>query len=443
MVTYGTTTIPSDEITVVSGGTVQVSAAFERSVAIMGGMDTGNGTATDGDVVEVTSPSDAQSKFGDGSELHEACKMAFNNGAGEVWALPVAESTSTSEQQSTQSGTLDNAPLFDTTIHDEHTISVVDTGGTDPSVNIVHETGTLSTPSTDQVNINPTTGEYKADASPTGSNYEFTYDYGDYSSAEIADLVDKETRIVVVLTENESVVNNLATELDNQDDDFVFQHGVAGAAPFADTSSLDTSNYSDGVDDMRITLVAPSRGYIDDAETDEHRTASAVGGYLCSLELGLSATNDSIDGLTALRADMTFSEAKDLIDNQVMPLIDYPPVTIIKDMTTSTTTRFERVYSNQIVDEAAELSHEISRIFVGEQNTAANRQQLRRSHRNTYIEMRDDNPPLLDDFSVTVKENSSNDNQVDVEIGLDVVDVMDTIKVTITVGDIIQNGGVS
>lgn len=444
MVTYGTTAIPSDQINVISGGTVAISAAFENTMVVVGGMDTGNGSATEGDVVQVTSPSDAQSKFGDGSELHEQAQLAFQNGVSELYMMPVEETSVSGETQSTQSGTLDNAPIFDPNVNDEHSISVADTSGTDPDT-VVHYGSTPPTPSeTDTVNVNPVTGEYEADSAPDG-DYEFTYDHGDYSASALAPAVDQSARIVVVCTENTSVINDLATEVNSNATDFDFMHSVAGAAPVPDPSSTSsyTSGYIDTIDERRVSLVSPARAFTDDAETNQVRTVGAIGGYLASLALGLSSTGDSIGGFAALRADFTPSQAGTLIDNQVMPLINYPPVEIVKDMTASTTQKFERVYGMQVVDEATEISHLISRTFVGEQNTQPNRDALDRSHRNAYIGMRDGSPKQLDDFTVNVEEDSSNANQANVTIGLDVVDIMDIIDVTITVGDIVRNEGAS
>lgn len=442
MVVYGTTVIPSDQIEVISGGTVAVSAAFERTIGLIGGMDTANGSATDGNVVSVSSPSDAQDKFGDGSELHRAARLAFNNGVAEMWALPVAETSVTGEAAGGTSGTLSNVPAFDPNVNTEHSITATDTGGTDPDVNIVYD-DSVSTPSeSDTVNVNPVTGEFEFDAAASGS-YEFDYTYGDYSQTEMANLVDEEPRIVVALTESESVASDLAGELGSRaQNGFTFMHGMAGAMP-----EVDPSSYSDGLDDRRLSVLSAARGFTDEARTEEVRTTAAVGGHLASLPLGESATNDGVEGLvgglrnTSDGDALTTSEAGTLIDAEVMPLIDYPPVTIVKDMTTSTDTRFERVHTMQIVDEVTELSHIVSRQFVGELNTDANRASLRQSHRNFMKEMRDDAPPLLDSFTVSVTENDSNANQVDVELGVDVVNVMDVIDVTITVGDIVQNGG--
>lgn len=436
MVIYGDTTIPSDQIEVLAGGTVAISAAFENSQVIVGGMDTANGTATPGDLVEVSSPSDAQGKFGDGSELHEQAKRAFQNGVSVLHMLPVTETSVTAETHGTQSGTLDNAPIFDPNVQDEHSITVNDTGGGSLDVNIVYESSPSQPTSTDTVNVNPTTGEYSADAAPDGTDYEFDYDYGDYSATALQAAVDESPRMISLCTESETIVNNVATEVNSSATDFDFMHVVSGADVEADPSA-----YSDSIDERRVSLVSPARGYTDEAETNEVRTVGAIGAYLASLPLGLSSTNDSIGGFTGLRVNHTPSDAGDLIDAQVMPLIDYPPVTIVKDMTTSTEAKFERVYGMQVIDEATEISHLISREFVGEQNTSSQRNLLARSHKNAYIGMEDSTPPLLDDFTVSVSEDGSDPNKTNVTIGLDIVDIMDTIDVTITVGDIIRNEG--
>jgi hypothetical protein len=444
MVTYGTTTIPSDQITVQAGGTVAISAAFDNSIGLIGGYDSANGSATGGTVVTVDSPSDAQNKFGDESELYEAVKLAFDNGAATVKALPVTETAVTGEDPSSgTSGELANAPVMDPNIHDEHDIT--DQNGN--TVNVSYEVA-AETVSGTEAYVNPVNGNFKGDGNTT---YLIDYTYGDYSTAELTKMVDESPRIVCALTENETVLSDLVGEINSTATDFDFMHAVGGAVPAqldGDTATSTeasnyASNYSDSQDERRLSLVAAPRGYIDDDNVDMERTASAVGGYLASLPLGISATNDSISGFQTLRTPLQPSDAGNLIDEQVLPLIDYPPITIAKDMTTSTEPKFERVYAMQVIDEATEASHLISREFVGDQNTVTNRAQLATTHRNTYNSFRSDSPPLLDEFTVSVRQDSIDENKVNVEIGLDVVDVMDTIDMTITVGDIIRNGGAS
>ncbi|MFL9629363.1 hypothetical protein, partial [Aeromonas jandaei] len=59
-------------------------------------------------------------------------------------------------------------------------------------------------------------------------------------------------------------------------------------------------------------------------------------------------------------------------------------IKLIKDMTTSTDMRFERVYVTEIVDEATEISHIINQQFIGEPNVSEQRELLAESHRTAY-----------------------------------------------------------
>ena len=428
---YGATGIPSDSIEVRSGGTVAVSAAFETTLGLVGGYDAGNGSATEGEVTTVESTADADTSFGADSELAEQSALAFQNGAGTIYAIAVSESTVTGEAAGGQSGTLSNVPVFDPNIHDEETITAADTGGTDPTVEIVYDSPPSTPADADTVNVNPVTGEFEFDAAATGT-YEFDYAYGDYSSA-VTEVVKEVPRIVTILTENTSVANDLLTELNSYDVDFDFMHGIVGAMP-----EVDASTYSDALDDRRLSVVAPSRGYTDAAETNEQRTLGAVGGKQAGKALGDSTTYESLGGFASLRTTYTNSQLADLVDAQVLPLKQGGGIKIIKDMTTSTDTKFERIYASEIVDEATEISHQISEDFIGDRNTDDNRLALRESHTSSYAEMQNDE--LLENYAVQVSKGA-NDFEVTVDIGLDVIGIMDLIDVTITVGDVVQNEG--
>jgi len=427
--TYGTTTIPSDSVTVRSGGTVSIGAAFETTLGLVGGMDTANGDASEGDVITVESTSDAEQQFGEDSELAKNVAAAYANGAGTIYAVGVSETQTTESFGSSSSGTLSESPVFDPTVHPDHDITATDTvDAASVTVNIVY--GTPSAPTeANTINLNPVTGEWEADES---SDYDIDYTYGDYDSA-ITDVVKKVPRIVTVLTENETVANSLLTELNTYDSDFEFMHGVVGAEP-----EVDAATYSDNLDDRRLSIVAPSRGWLDSAETDQVRTIGAVGGRASGKPLGDSMTYEPLQGIVSLNTQYTNSELGTLIDSQVMPLRQSGGIDIVKDMTTSTDVRFERLYASEIIDEATEISHEISQQFIGNANTEDNRLLLRESHTTSYNELLEDQ--LLEDFLVNVSKGA-NDFEVDIDIGLDVIGVIDTVDVTITVGDVVQNGG--
>ena len=428
---YGATGIPSDSIEVRSGGTIAVSAAFETTLGLVGGYDSANGSATEGDVTTIESSTNAETEFGEDSELAEQSSLAFQNGVGTIYAVPVSETTVSGEGAGGQNGTLANTPVFDPNIHDGEDITAVDSGGTDPDVNIVYDSPPTTPTESDTVNVNPVTGEFEFDAAAAGS-YELNYAYGDYSSA-IAEVVKKVPRIVTVLTENTSVANDLLTELNTYDTDFDLMHGIVGAMP-----EVDSSSYSDSFDDRRLSVVAPSRGFIDSAETNMQRTLGAVGGKQAGKALGDSTTYEGLGGFASLNTSYTNSELSTLVDNQVLPLKQGGGIKIIKDMTTSTDAKFERLYASEIVDEATEISHQISEDFVGDPNIQDNRLSLRESHNSSYAEM--SNGDLLEDYNVGVSKGA-NDFEVNVDIGLDVIGIMDLIDVTITVGDVVTNGG--
>ena len=428
---YGATGIPSDSIEVRSGGTVAVSAAFETTLGLVGGMDTANGSATEGEVTTVESNADADNKFGQGSELAEQVSLAFQNGAGTIYAVPVSETSVTAESTNGQTFTTENVPVFDPNVNDEHSVTVTDTTDGDLATNIVYDSPPSTPTESDTVNFNPVTGEGEADAAATGS-YEIAYDYGDYTTA-IEEIVKKVPRFVTVLSENTSVANDLLSELNSYDTDFDFMHGIVGATP-----EVDSSTYTDSFDDRRLSVVAPSRGYTDAAETNMQRTMGAIGGKQSGKPLGDSTTYEGLGGFASLNTVYTNSELSTLIDNQVLPLKQGGGIKVIKDMTTSQDTKFERIYASEIVDEATEISHLVAEDFIGDRNTDDNRLALRESHTSSYAEMQNDD--LLENYTVSVQKGA-NDFEVVVDIGLDVIGIMDLIDVTITVGDVITNEG--
>lgn len=429
--TYGTTgSVPGDSITVRSGGTVAVSAAFETTVGLVGGYDAEDGNAPEGEVTTIESSSAASTAFGEDSELKSQVDLAFNNGAGLVYAVPVAETETTETVTGSASYALTEAPAFDPRVNEEHSIDITDTTES-ASVEVVLVDDEPSQPSeANTAEVNPATGEVAFDES---SDYELTYSYGDYSAA-IDAVASRVPRSVGVLTENTEVANDLLGTLNEYDPDFEFMHGYVG-----ENVDLDNiGDYSNTYNDRRLVAVSAARGYTDSAETNEVRTVGAVAGKQSGKELGDSTTAEYLNGIVSLKQSPTNTTAGTLLDAGVYPLQQSGGIKVVKDRTTAEDPRFSRVAWSEIVDEAAELSHQISEGYVGEANTDDNRTTLAESHRSTYSEMQSDN--LLDNYFVAESEGA-NPNEVSLDIGLDVVDYMDTIDVTITVGDVVVNGG--
>lgn len=429
--TYGTIQY---EATVQSGGTTAVSAAFERTGAIVGGMNTAEGSATEGEVQTLTNSNNADTLFGENSDLTRQVRGAFANGVGTLYAIPVTETGTTDTVTATASGVLQNAPVFDPNVHEEHEVTATDTtAATTVDVNIVYDEGAdIATPSeADTINLNPVTGEFEADES---SDYELSYTYGDYTSA-IKKAAELLPRIVGVATAATDLGNDWLTEANTYDTDFGFMHGIIGAMPNADAET-----YDDSFDDRRLSVAAASRGYLDDAETEEAWTIGALVGKQAGKALGDSSTYEPLNGFASLRTSYLNTEIQSLIDKQVMPLKNSGGIKVVKDMTTSTDPQFERLYASEIADEATEISRQISENFTGEKNTEDNRLLLRESHTTSYEEMSDDD--LLEDYFVSV-EKGATDFEVDMTIGLDIIGLMDFIDVEIVIGDVVRNGGVN
>lgn len=429
---YGENQLPGDVVTVRSGSTVAISLGFNATLGLIGNMDVSNGSATQGDVEYITDTTDAIDAFGDGSELHRAVEIAFANGVADIQAIGVSESETTESFAASSTGTLSNVPVADPRVAPEHTVTATDTtDSSDVSVTFVYGESSPSTPSDpDTIALNTQTGEWTAD---TSSDYDITYTYGDYSTA-IPKLLDKNIRFACVLTENESIGNDLLSELNSHAQQFDFMRGVIGGMP--ETLPAD---YTDAIDEQRMVIVEGARSYAGEADTEEVRTAVAVAGHLTSRPLSESATGEihgKLDGLVSLNQDLTPGEGADFVsDHQVLPVRRSTNIYIAKDVTTSTDVRFERVFTDEIVDEVALTHHLIAEQFVGSLNFEERRDELEASLDVPLEDMASDNPPLLDDFVVNVSKGAS-DFEVDCEVGLDVIGVMDRINVNITVGDV-------
>lgn len=426
--TYGTTSIPYDFQTIKSGGSVSAGPAPVGTVGIVGGMDTANGNATANEVKTIRSVQDAATAFGENSELYDQCNRALQNGVSFVYAVAVEETEVTDQFTSQSSGTLDNAPAFDPRVQYEH--EIVEDGGND--VTIVD--GTPTTPATaDTINLNPNTGLWEADAS---GSYDITYTYGDYTTA-INAMGEQVPTVIVVCTENEAVINEAITVVQSNEVAFKFSHVVAGAVRAANSST-----YTDNINNERVSLVASSRAYVNTALTQETRTCGAVGALIASQPLGVSTTYNNLSGFTGLVTEYDPVQGGELADAGVIPLLRIDGIKVVKDVTTSTDARFGRVYAVRVADEVSRVSHVISQQFIGEVNNDENRTLYELSHRRSFNAMVNGNPQLLDAYSLDVQKSEDDDNGVDVSIGIDIVNVIDTIYVTIVVGDVVvTNGG--
>lgn len=438
--TYGNSVLSGAVIDVLIGDTNAISLAFNSRIGIVGEMDTSGGSATEGSVVDVPSSSDAQTLFGDNSHLHKAVKTAYANGIADIKAIPITETTGTTESfAGTSSGTLTNAPVMDPNVTTNHTISAQDTvEAASVTVNIVYDVGTPSAPtSSNEMNLNPISGEWAADAS---SDYDITIDHGDWTSAIQTMAAESDVRGLAAINAAESVSSDLVTELGSRaQNNLDFKFGVSGAMP----NISDPSTFTDGIDDFRAIRCAASRGWLDSSQTEEASTAAAVAAKFASQELGgaVGGTDKGeLAGFDSLRTSYSPTDVSNLHGEQITAVMDNPNIHVEKGLTTSTKTDLDRVFKVEILDEATEVLNQISNQFDQSLNVGENREDLRDQYDTGFSDMESDN--LLDDYSLTVTEGSA-DNEVDVTAGVDLVDAIDTININLSVGDVIRNNGVS
>lgn len=424
---YGTLNYPSDQITVEAGDTFVVSAAFERTAGLVGVGDTTNGSASEGELHEVNSSSEARTLFGADSELQEQIDLAFANGASVVYAVAVPVNSNTESVSTSSSIALSESPILDPNLHGDTSIDITDTTeATSVDVTIVYDSPSAPTDA-NTANVNPVTGEIEFDEA---SDYEVTYDYGDYATA-ITDVVGESPRALGVCTENTTVGNTLLTELETVDDNFDFITGYIGASP-----EVDAGNYTDSFDSRRLVISHASRGYLDTAETDQTRTVGAIAGKQAGKALGDSTTYESVSGLASLYQPVSKTDYASLIDSNVLPLVNDGGIFIVKDVNTSTERKFERIYASEIIDEATENTHTIAQSFVGEPNIEDVRTALEDSLDLSYRDLLDEN--LLNAYNISVTQGAD-DFTVDVTIGADIISIIDNVDVDITIGDVVTN----
>jgi len=401
---------------------------------LFGGYDAANGSATAGEVEYVPDSATAEDLFGIDSELYEQYNLATINGAGEIYAAAVPETSTSESVTSSSSMTLSNTPIFDPTVQNEHEITITDdSDGSDVAEEISYA-DSLSTPDSGAV-VNPITGDVEFASS---GDYTVAYDYGDYTEA-IQNAATYNVRFVHVLSEATSVKNTLISELEQEATDIRFKRGIAGATPNIESGEI--SDYSPAADHQRLIEVAPARGDTGDGEV---RTVSAVGGAYASQPLGQSLTYDAINGFESLNQTYRPSQAREF--SGVTAIAD--TMEIVEGVTTSTTDAFSDVYKVEIIDTVAQGLYEVGRGYAGGPNTPDDRDSLETDARNLLSGYANQRPPLLNSadggsaYDVSASLGSTDEETV-MNVGIEPLDVMKQVTVNLSVGTVVTYEGTS
>jgi hypothetical protein len=433
------------EVSLIPRGS-SISLGFTSAIAIVGGYDSAEAAAgvTPNDASLVTDGSDASNTFGATSELARATDLAYSNGVGSVYGVPLEETENTETFTSTDGSgeSFAETPVFDPRVHPDHDIVIEDTvGGTTLKYSegdvTIDNSGTPSPPgTTDSAVVNTETGEWRTDST---SDYDITYTYGDYTSAIKAAVNVDEARFVAVQTSASSVVSTLASELDTRAANFDFKRGVACV-----TEAADPSSYTDSVDDFRVVLCAPARGTL--ADGGDVVTAAGFASMLASRPLGESVLYDEFNALDSVETTYTLTEASNFEEVTALKC-DAKPYKVGQSVTTSTVEQFADVFQTEIIDTAALNLQSVAEEYAGGANYDGARENMASDMENVLRTFADQRPPLLyssdseQAYTVTVKEGSSDDIAV-ANIAIEPIEVMKEVQVNIGVGEVVVFEGV-
>lgn len=448
MTTYGN--FPGVQVTTAGGGITSIEVGSEEKIVIFGrgAPDAQNRTASYESVETIGARNEADTKFGEDSELADAMKSALANGANISFLyglMPteigpgdgIVESTDTPTESvsGSASGTLANFPIVEEdgfyAVYDSVDAASVD-------VNLVYESAPSAPADANTMNINPQTGEWAADSS---SDYDFFYNYLDWSAAfNAADNVveEDETGLYVALSEAETVASTLSGKTTSLRDNYQLVNGVAGAMPNQTTDgqpTFDTATYTDSVDNDSQFLFAPTR-----FDASRYTALGAVGGLFGGAAITEPVYNDTINtGGRSLTQQLNRTQAQNLRDAEVIPLREAGSIRAKGNISTSTETDWERdFWRRRIVDRVILIAKEVGDATIGRINDAQTREAAERTIRVQLQSLANDrlikaNTNDETNFFVDVYEDSTNPDEVNIDIGVTPQGIVKRVDTSITI----------
>jgi len=441
--TYGN--FPGVKIETTGGSLAGVTVGREQKLVLIGYGDPASGSANVNEPTQIQSQLDADRKFGDGSRLANQMKDALSNGANISFLFGVMLDEKTVSAESfagTTSGTLANAPIVEDldTITVRDTTDATDSSSDDFVVEFNYESPppapTLDGSETDKVFINPNTGEWEADSS---SDYEFDYEYGDWSTAisEAGTVIaEEETAVIATASDAESVASTLSGQVNTLREDYKLAVGLSGAEPnLTDsdgTAAYDTGTYTDAIDNDSLFLHATAR-----KEGSVEKITGGLGGLLAGNALDDSIYRDTLN-VGAVEQRLSLSDANNLRDAQVIPIRQPPTggsVVVSGNLSTSTETDYERDYfTKRIVDQVILVARVVGQSTVGRINTPDTRASAREQIRSQLKGLAEDGLIESDgDSSFFINVFEVDANTIGIDLGVTPFGVVKRVEVSLTV----------
>lgn len=473
--TYGS--FPGVRVEVAGGGITAVAIGEEEKLVIFGAAnyqtdDPVFDTKSDGDedslesslsgtpetAESINARREANTRFGDGSELADAMREALANGANIDFIYGVAPRRFNviDETQSTQSGTLNNPPIWEEDVSDESnitTLNVTDTGaGTIDNVRYTYESPPTQPSDAETMVVNPLTGEYAADAAPD-TDYNFDYKYLDWASAFDASdvsttLNEEDTGIYAAVSDSDPVSGDLDATVTTERGNYKLLNALSGAQPnsnelIEDNSGnyvrrdarFDTSTFTQGqVDSDHYFKLAPVR-----QENTTRTIVGGVAGLFAGNSLNDPIYNDPVSGYGSLEQKFTKADSDNMRGEKVIPVRQAGSTRVKDNLSTSTSTDWERdFWRRRIADRVILIGKTIGDTIIGRINDDQTRNAAGRLIRAELRELVGDRllqPNTNDEqkWFVDVYESSTNANEVKIDIGFTPFGIVKRIDETITI----------
>jgi hypothetical protein len=465
MATYGD--FPGVRVDTSQGGISSVAIGVAEKVVLFGeaGYDSSNnvdGGASASTPRQINAPLEADTLFGADSELAGGMQEALQNGANIdfLYGVAVPRTDVTAESQGAQTGSLDNVEIVENT----DTITVEDMDGTG-SVTATLDVefryaGAPSTPTENEtVFINPLTGEYAANTAPT-DHFEFDYTFNNYETAfndsDVLGVVDEnETGVFWALTDSDAVSSQLDTVVSTLRDNYQLVTGFAfaepndqvtfepaettvengGAEPRYDTANYASANQS--VSSNSFFKPAPAR-----TDSDPDKT---IGGGLAGLYAGKpidnAVYNEAVSGYNTLQQKLNKTEADELRDQDIIPVRSGGSVRVKGNRATNfseSQTVAADFFTRRITDRVILIVKQVGDAIIGRINNPETRAQAEQLIDGELGKLAADGiikPNTGDEtnFNVQVYEDSTNKNEVNVDVQFTPYGIVKRIDASVTV----------
>ena len=428
--------------------------------------DSISGEASAEEPVQINARREADTFFGEGSQLAGAMRGALANGANINFLFAVAPKrvNVSDEVQTTQTGTVDNFPLYEDNVSDEDTIEnivVSDDEYVGYDIIFRYDGEPASPDEAGTIAINPLTGQYATESAPTG-DLSFDYKYLDWGSAfdagDVEQIVNEdETGIFSALSDSDAVSSMLSGTVSTLRGNYQLVNGLSGAEPNdqeivtvdGEPLAADLGNYQradaryDTSDYVNANQSVDSDSYYKFAPVRERNQKTTVLGEVGGLFAGNSITdpvyNEPLSGISELEQQFTRTDANNMRDQNIIPIRQNGSIRVKDNLSTSTETDWERdFWRRRIADRVILIAKQIGESIIGRINDDQTRDSAERLIAAEMRTLVDDrllrgNTEDEDYWFVDVYEDSTNPNEVNIDIGFTPLGIVKRVDVSITI----------